>query len=152
VDGTISVEKKREGESCPFCREALREAEELCRCEKCGTALHASCASEYGGKCTVLGCGGRLLAKEGTPIVVKVPSAERAAPPEPRYGVRPARTPSSVPAWVTGPLGLIAIFLVPPLGIAFGASLDSKVGVAIAILSGLVSVATMIAVAFSARD
>jgi hypothetical protein len=52
-----------EGRQCPYCKDELQTAQAV-SCKDCHTVLHAECFAELG-RCTTLGCGGRL----GLPLV-----------------------------------------------------------------------------------
>jgi hypothetical protein len=64
----VSARTARE-DRCPYCRRSFDEDEPLVRCARCETPHHRACIHEHG-RCTVHGCGGDAIVRQGVTIKV----------------------------------------------------------------------------------
>lgn len=169
VNDRVTVRERGERDACPFCRDTLREDDDVLRCGTCETRLHAACFRENGLACTVLGCGGRAVVSatdEPSPTPGEVPweskrvrkrrlraqqRAERRAARRQPERPRPTYTlpaPAADPPWFQGPIGLALILtlllIVPPLVLQLAEGLGVVPAGVLATLSGLGGLALII--------
>lgn len=57
------IRKKLFGLKCPYCRNAFQTDDDCVQCSVCSTNYHFECSNENT-KCTVFGCGGKLIQKQ----------------------------------------------------------------------------------------